>query len=223
MLLESILSSYILHTVEEERLCYCSHKLFMDVSLQNMQSCFPVYQVLLQPRVIQIKACRTSRLQILPPVRFPRSTVIMPVPGFQQTPNSEVAAALPSVSDGYEKSLQQPAGSCWPGEWCSDSQALQHSHSVWPVSLSTITCGTDLSSPFSSFISAQHSLITWLLGMFQTKPVQHGAKPGVAGAEQMQTVHWAVISLEGSFKRLHCGEQDLLLPFLQTTKPKHKE
>lgn len=64
---------------EKERLCYCSHKLYTGVSLQNMQSCFPVYQVLLQPRVMQIKACKTSRLQIRPRVRFPRSTMIIPI------------------------------------------------------------------------------------------------------------------------------------------------
>lgn len=146
MSLESILSS-ILHTVEKERLCYCSHKLFMDVSLQNMQSCSPVYQVFLQPRVMQIKACRTSRLQILPPVRFPWSTVIMPRTRVS-TNTVFRSGCCPSIGVWWVWKVFA-VGSCWPGEWCSDSQALQHSHSVWPISLSTITCGTDLSPPLS--------------------------------------------------------------------------
>lgn len=109
----------------------------------------------------------------------------------------------------------------WVMLWQSGSPAqslcvayFSYNHYLW---------NSSFFSPFSSFISAEPSLITWLLGTCQTRSVQQGAKPGVAGAEQMQTVHCAALTLEGSFKRLRCGDQDLLFPFLQTTKPEHKE
>lgn len=185
-----------------------------------MQSCFPVYQVFLQPRVIQIKAFKTSRLQILPRVRFPPSTAIMPITVVSAEWLLPFHLCVPSKGMEGLCSNHRFLLAWWVMLWQSGSPAqspclayFSYNHYLWNWSFS---------SPFSSFISAQHSVITWLLGTFQTKPVQHGAKPGVAGAGQMQAVHWAVISLEGSFKRLRCGDQDLLLPFLQTTKPKHK-
>lgn len=198
----------------------------MDVSLQNMQSCFLVYQVFLQPRVMQIKACKTSRLQILPQVRFPRSTVIIPITKvsaniiFRSGCCPSICVCLPRVWKVFVAVKRLLLLAWWVMLWQSDSPAqslcvayFSYNHYLWNRSFF---------SPFSSFISAQHSLITWLLGMFQTKSVQSGAKPGVAGAEQMQTVHCAVTSLEGSFKRLRCADQDLLFPFLEATKPKHK-
>lgn len=155
--LESILSSYFLHIEEKERLCYCSHKLFIGVSLQNMQSCFAVYQVFLQPGVIQIKACKPCRLQILPWVRFPQSTVIMPV---------TVASANTIFRSGCCPSICVCLPRAWKVfvavsrfllAWCVMLwQVLQHSHPAWPVSLTTITCRTNLSSPLSPPLS-QHS------------------------------------------------------------------
>lgn len=84
---QHVLGKYFDHHIlftwfKKEILRYCFHKLYIYVNVQKVQCCLPLsskipYQVFLQYWIIQRKVCKTSRLQILPWVKFPWSTMIV--------------------------------------------------------------------------------------------------------------------------------------------------
>lgn len=167
-----------------------------------MQRCLPLF---LHYWVIQRKVCKISRLQILPQVKLPRSTMTMLITywGFRKHRVHKWLLPFRVPYKGIKCpccSQQVSAGLVWDAltaESGSPAETLCVFLFLWQV----LPLKKIFLLPILLLYLSAASFITWLLAKFQTKLVQHGAKSG-GWSWADTTVHSAVFSLIGEGRPL---------------------